>query len=134
MTGAALTKFGLAPRTCVIALPIAFPRTCLSLPSVTAVVACARLRRLPERGYGVETTVRRGLPLIAAAICPRDCKADAARRRTRRIRDGAARGRRPGARGDARLAGAARTAAQLAAAGRPVRPGRRAVGRGRPPR
>ena len=82
----------------------------------------------------VETTVRRGLPLIADTICPRDRKADAARRRTRRIRDAAARGRRPGAGGDARLAGAARTTAPLASRGRTVRPRRRAVGRGRPPR
>src|ERR1700685_84132 len=101
--------------------------SCVRLaPCVTASVARVRPPFSAERGYALETTVRRGLPLIAATICPRDRKADAARRRTRRIRDAAARDRRPGARGDARLAGAARPGAPLAGRRRTVRPGRRA--------
>src|SRR5580704_13574117 len=98
MTGAALTKFGLAPSTCVIVAPIC-------------------LRSLP----------RSLLPLIAANICPRDCNADSASGRARRIRDAAARDRRPGARGDARLAGAAAAAARPGRARGPLRQGRLAA-------
>src|SRR5258708_3466076 len=89
MTGAALTKFGLAPSTCVI--------VALNGPSWV-------LRRF----YGLETTVSRVSLLIATNICPRDCKADAASGHARRIRNAAAFDRRSSPRIDAPLASPAR--------------------------